>query len=414
MIALPFFVFGIWALSLYRKKGFSVGLYAILLYFITALGSILIDINDFYTYSCPKLELGIIAPIVYCILMCFCLAPLTKLKRIEFRKVKRLKGLTSLLILYLFVFIVVLMVSFTRINEILFQESLADVRNELYIDEAVSFYNHLDGWPRYVCAICATIAPSSLIMCFFFVYSIAYLDHKPWYNIAILVSSLTPILISINVADRSQIVYWVLVFFLSISFFYKDLSPKAIRTIGVIGLFFGILLAIYFFMVTISRFEERDGGTNGGIIAYLGQNYINFCNYLNHVTPGFNLSVAMPVTDKYIFHTTHIPQTTTVTGFELNGFRTFLGHFYGGLGFFFMFIYSLFYYLVTTFVVRKVNSQRYIRYDTLSSLWVLTIVVVLGLFGHFYSTENNVYAIVIWLLIGRYIQKWNFSYNKHT
>lgn len=409
MIALPFFIFGIWAFSLYRKRGLTVGLYAVLLYFVTALGSILIDVNGFYTYSCPKLDPGFFAPIVYCVLMCFCLYPLTKLKRLNFIRINHLKGLTPLVFLYLFVFVVVLLVSFTRINEILFQESLAEVRNQMYIDEAVSFYDHLIGWPRYVCAICATIAPSSYIMCFFFMYSIAYLNNKWWYNVAILISSLTPILISINVADRSQIVYWILVFILSFVFVRKDLSSKALRAISLTSLIFGSILLFYFFMVTISRFENRDGGTNGGIIAYLGQNYLNFCSYLNHVTPGFNLSVAVPVTDKYILHSVHIPQTTNVNGFELNGFRTFLGSFYGALGAIAMLVYCFFYNIITTRVVQKINCQTHTSLYTFSLLWVLSIVVVLGLFGHFYSTENSIYAIVIWLIIGRYLHTKNFS-----
>lgn len=414
MIALPFVVFGIWALTLYRRKGFSVGLYAVLLYYVTAIGSILIDVNGYYTYSCPKLDVGFFAPLLYCSLMCFCLYPLTKLKQLNFNKLSRLKGLTSLLSMYLFVFVVVLIVSFTRINEILFQESLAEVRNELYTGEAVSFYDHLRGMPRYICAICATLAPSSYVMCFFYVYSITYLDNRWWYNVLLLVSSLTPILISINVADRSQIVYWVLAFILSVAFFYKKLSARSLRIIGIMGLFFIATLAVYFFMVTLSRFEYRDGGTGGGLVVYLGQNYINFCSFINHVEPGNDLSQIMPVTDKYILQTVHTPAKTTIHGFELNGFRTFLGGIYGAVGFFVMLVYCLFYYLITTIVVNKVNRQRYTRFDTFSPLWVLTIVVVLGLFGNFYSTENTVYAIVIWLLIGRYIQKRNFSYNKEA
>ena len=301
MIALPFIVFSLWLIISYHNRGITVGLYMILLFWLTSVGTIIIDINNYYYVYCAKTDLGVIAPLLYCSLLSWCIYPFTRLDIKKPNKQKELKGQNLLLAIYLFVFIVILIVSFTRINEILFNESLASVRNTLYTGEAVSFYDHLSGFPRYVCAISSVLSPSSYIMCFLFVYSLSFLKNKWWINMLYIISSLSPILISINIADRSQIIYWFIIMGLSIFWFKNSMEAKTLRKISISMAIFGGLLIVYFVMVTVSRFEMRDAGTTGGLFVYLGQNYINFCNNLNYAEPGFWFGQLFPIANKYIF-----------------------------------------------------------------------------------------------------------------
>lgn len=403
MIALPFIVFGLWLIKGYKRTGINVGLYMVFLYWITSIGSLVVDYCNYYYEACKKTDLGVIAPTLYVLLLTFCIYPYTKLvvKRPDFGK--NLRGLNYVLLFYISIFIVVLAVSFTRINEILFQESLEQVRNTQYTGDAVSFYDHLSGLPRYICAICSVLSPSSYIMCLLFIYSYAFLDKPLWYNLLLLVSSLTPVLVSINIADRSQIVYWFLVMGLSIIIFHKSIDKCILKKIGYVILISTGLLLTYFMMVTISRFEMRDDGTTGGIFIYLGQSYINFCNNINYVEPGFWLGEIFPISNKYLFNLEVVKPINHIQGYELNGFKTFLGSIYLSFGSFTMLLYCLLYHIASKQMVYKNNRLPCFRIDIIFVLFGLSLVVCLGLFGHFYSGENLIYAFIIWYVIGRYL-----------
>lgn len=91
-----------------------------------------------------------------------------------------------------------------------------------------------------------------------------------------LCGSLSQLLIAINIADRSNFAYWILLMGLGISILFPYFSRKA--KVGTVVLLSGLVsvILVYFMAVTISRFDDRSGGTIGGIVTYSGQSYINF------------------------------------------------------------------------------------------------------------------------------------------
>ena len=409
MIVLPFLFLGFWFLRTYKSNKMTPGNYMILLYLIAALASIIIEANSFYTDSCIRLPLGFFTPLLYCFLLWICISPYTVLKLPQYENKDKLKGLTTILVFYWIVFLITLFVSYQKLNTIFIEQDFVAVRGAQYTGDAESFYNHLSGMPRYLAAICSVLSPSSFIMILLFFYSITYLSYKWWYNILLIIPSITPLLISANIADRSMFVYWVILFGFCFTLFEKSMTTRTKRGLLITGISIISIFAVYFIAVTIARFAMRDSGTSGGIITYLGENYINFCNWVNYVEPGFYLDRILPITGHYILPIDPIPAKLKpgITGYELNGFGSFLGSLYGSAGLFFLFFYCFCYNVLSTKVVRIVSKRKVFSFTYFFLLFGLCLVVVLGLFGHYYSTENCVFGLIGWLLIGGYLQRRN-------
>jgi len=411
MIVLPFVLFFIWFVVVFKKQGFTVGSYILLLYCVISLCSIVVDWFDYYDASCTKLPLGVHAPLLYCILISFCVYPFT---RIHFQNIKVLQGRSLqffdiVVYFYFTIFLIVLLVSFEKINELLMTDNellmsnLVVIRGELYSGTAESFYNHLTGFPRYVSAICNILSPSSFVMILFFMYSMAFLHKPALFNIIALCGSFTPLLVSINIVDRSQFLYWLLLLGLSFSLFYKFFSKKAKTGLIIhLSVVIGAIL-LFFSVVTIARFGERENGLLGGLFLYAGQSYINFCNFINYLQPAFAFYINFPFINDYIFHepsyfeiSARLNQASPVM---VNVFSTFLGIIYSMSGLIVMILYVLVYRFATDYFLRR-HIVRMYGFERLMVLWILASVPTLGLFGHFYMSSSATIAIVCWLFIG--------------
>ncbi len=407
MIALPFVFLGLWLLHNSKRSGFSPSLYLIFIYFITAFASIIIFLNNWYTSSCPKLPLGFFAPILYCFLLWFCISPFTNLKETIFDNKKSLKGLNLIVYVYAAMSLITLLVSYSKIHEIFTVQNFVEVRNTQYTEEAESFYNHLTGIPRYIAAICSLLSPSSYIMIFIFLFSITYLKKAWWFNLLALFGSFTPLIISINVVDRSQFIFWILLFGFSLTFFYKKIPPKVKSLLLLLLMVLGTVLIIYMALISIARFEERDSGTIGGLVTYMGQNYLNFCNWFNYVEPGFYFDRILPVTGKYLIHIepTKIVFAKEMQPYEVTGFGTVFASLYTTAGFIYLIFVCIIYRLVSYSIIMKANRASNCLFKYTVYVWALSVFLILGLFSNFFVSETSTYALIIWILIGHYLGK---------
>lgn len=415
MIVLPFIYFGIWFISAYKKRGLDVFAFILLLYTFTGFCSIQLDVNDFYEISsCPKMPIGIIAPIVYIILLSLCIQPFSKFKSnsIEWF-IGNINERRFNLIVYIYfaIFLIVLFVSFSIIQEILASNALADIRGEQYRGETISFYDYMRGIPRYICAICSEMASSCYIMIPFFFIGITHFNKGGILSAMTLCGSLTPLLISINIVDRSQFVYWALAFVLCLVFFHKLLSGKAKRIILILSSIVLGAMIIYFLSVTISRFADRADGTNGGLILYAGQNYLNFCNFFNNLifdNPHKPEIVLLPNINRYILHGQSYfefaAQLAKNYHHTVSNFSTFIGLIMSVSGFFVTFIYILVYRSVTLWAVRR-NNPKVLGIKQFVYFWILVLNPVLGIFGYFYMDTSTIYAVVAWLSYGVFLSK---------
>jgi hypothetical protein len=299
MIAIPFVFFSILLIRSLKRNGFfNIGSYILILYTSISFMSILLDVGNYYSHSCVKLPINILTASLYCILLYICIVPYIKNKfPIICPYISRRSGkiIDMMTYVYFTIFCIILVVSMARIQQIITSSNLADIRNEQYIGNTVSFYDHLAGIPRYICALCSIIAPSGTIMTLIFMYNIAFRNKSFLFNLMTLCGSLSQLLIAINIADRSNFAYWILQIGLGFIIFYPYFSKKA--KLGTVIFISAVLVGIvsYLTAVTVSRFGTREGGAIGGLINYLGQSYINFCNFIEYATPAYSLCEIFPI-----------------------------------------------------------------------------------------------------------------------
>lgn len=415
MIYLPFIYFFIWMIRSYRKFGISIGSYILSMVTLSSFCAILIDANDLYvSHSCPKVELGFFSPILYLILMTASIFPFYKMGKLSIKSnipIKVEKWLSYLIFFYFSIFLIVLLVSLTRINEILFYESLREVRNAQYTGEAESFYNDLRGIPRYICAICSILSPTSYIMLLVFGYMMAFSKKSIYLCIIALVSSMTPLLISINIADRSGYFYWMALAGFAVVTFLPHYPSRRKKILFILmGIVF-VLAITYFMMVTISRFDERADGTSGGLIMYTGQSYINFCRFFNTLNTPNSIRLFTPSLNSFVFHDGgYFYQASLVSSLNhtpIAVFPTFIGIIYSVCG---PFVLLLFFIVYLRYANRISFMCRLcdLSFSQLCKLWTIGVIPVVGIITYFYITTDI--PLLLWLCFVVLFRKLQNSY----
>lgn len=410
MIVLPLIFFSIWTIISYKKYGISIGTYILSLYTFSSICSILIDSFNLYNITTPKIEVGIIAPLIYIATIYLCIKPIYSIGIIKFKthSIRIEKILKFLSIFYLVVFIIVFIVSYQRIIVVLGSDSLANIRNEQYTGDAVSFYNHLSGFKRYVCAVLSIISPSSFGMLLVFGYLMAFSKCSFIYKLSAFIGSLTQLIIAITIADRSNYFYWIVLLGFSLILFFRYF-PRNSKIITIIILSLALLVILsYFFAVTNSRFEDRDGGSTGGLILYAGQSFYNFCRFVNTLDPPNTLNIIFPNITKYIFdgdsyfelaHKIEIQQHTILCVFP-----TFIGIIYSVSGLFVTIFFLLVYCSYANHIKRIIKNIE-VSISNIFLFWCIAIIPAIGVITYFYLNSGGTTALIIWLLISHILKK---------
>lgn len=407
IIYLPALFFGGCTIYSYKKYGINIQVLMYGVYFVTGIASILLDKDNLYEYNCLKRDPGIIAPVMYCWLIWLCISPFSQVKEYKIRNIniKYPKILDYAVYFYFSIFLIIIAVASTQLQNIVTNAEFAELRQQQYDREAESFYNHLSGIPRYICALTTFFLASSYILIPILFINIIKGEKSIWFNIITLLGSTCQLLTSIMQADRSQFVYWFLLFIFSLLFFKNTLSRKKIKKLSIL---FSPLLAviiIYFITVSISRWGETAVGSEGGTIRYAGQNFYNFCNV-------FNVCLDTPMSFTEIF-----PLTYYILGGEnyfewcrvvqqqssifMAMFPTFVGIVISMSTTWIGIIYCIVFHFVAKAILFR-NDKSSITFIDFIKIWILAIVPTIGVFGSFYMSYAASIAIIIWLILGYY------------
>lgn len=409
MIYLPTLFFLVCLIKSIRKNGWNVGAFLYLLYLLTAIASIELDVRNLYQYNVVKMDVGFLPPILYCLLLWLCISPFERVgeKYIQKVSIKNSKILDYSVYFYFAIFLIIVAVASTRINEILFNSSLAAVRKDVYNEEAYSFYNHLNGIPRYICALSTFFIAGSYLMILVFIFNVAYGRKSVIFNLMTLAGSTCQLLTSIMQADRSQFVYCVLVFVFAITIFWGVFQKKDKLRILTYLSPLGVAIIVYFVAVSLSRWgDEGSTGVEGGTIIYAGQNFFNFCNFLHLCwnTPIsfceiFPLTYYLTGQENYFEWCMVVEKSTHVF---MSNFSTFLGLICSISGPFFMILYVVIFRIIANRITKRLMSQEVVNQITFSEVlkvWIVGLVPLLGIFGSFYSMYGASVALISWIFI---------------
>ena len=387
------------------------------LYAVSAFASIHVFHEDLIgiEYGTQLKEVGIVPTVLYCGLLTLSFWPFhayhsERIKRIEPPKKWLFYTLSGL---FVFTFFATLVCYYPELRDVLTTDSLKEVRDVVYKDkEGVEVH----GW-RYAMAMPETFfsALGMLAIPFFF-YSLCFMDNKWWFNVLLLVASMTAIMKSMLIAGRTQIIYWIFVMGACYFFFNQFMKPRVRLVIQILFFGFGSVVAVFFVAVTASRYQEIAEYAYEMLIMYIGQPFVFFCYFWdNFQSDMISFQRLFPFTHQFILGVDmdldlYRSKVYAQSGLFIGVFFTFLGDLLIDITRLGMIIYVFLYHGVVRWFLHREEEEVMPFHHIL--LWLLFILVPLeGLFYYsFHTVRMGYYVIetVVLVILFRYrIKLWN-------
>lgn len=418
MTYIPFVYFGCLSIFLYqRHKQIDIATIVSLVFAVSGLFSVLIDINGYRSYDTYKYEISIVPAALYCILLTLCILPLAKcniFNRIQIEPVRNVKLLKLLSVVSIIWFLLTVFFSWDRFLFILMSGDMAEIRGDLYKGIAEdSWMLSLPGPVRFVFALINMLFGCPWVLIFLGFYSMIGNRVPLLYSYFFLIASLSGPYNGILGVDRSSSAYWIMSAVTLFVLFRNQLPSKVKKQLSVLGLVALVGVIAYLAAMTIARFGERDsnGGALGSLISYFGQSYINFCYFFDEYDlPYHHFGIVFPFTSQYIFGVpsggVNIQQEMTWLSHKETGvFYTFIGQMIIGIGQFWAIIMTLVYSFFSFKTLGNINRRKKIDIMSLYLYFAFASVVLLGIFGHYYAGPAKSFSLVAMYFVMRILRK---------
>lgn len=408
MIFVPFLFFAWWLNANFKRSGFNAASCMMLAYFVTSFFAIILYFQDasIEYENVVQVNIGVIPTLIYCFLIFLGIKPFCKFyskgaKSLSPNVNTKLFNIISYT--YILTFFVLILIFRNDLLMRLVYGDLLELRNQSYSGELDNAVNHMSGIMRIVATIFTTLAEGGYIMLVFFFYSICMLNKKKLFNVLLLISSLSPIIIGIIGIDRSKTVYWIVLFALAYSFFLPYFSSKVKTFVIKLSLLIGIALGAYLFMVTVARFGEYDSGSQGGFLYYIGQPFINFCTLWENISvPDVETYRVFPIYH-YFAGTSgmeliaHLDRIERSSGIAANVFFSYPGMFLVDIGHLAAIIIPLLIYMIINSTINKIGRKSQYSLSDFIILFELGTIIQCGFITYFYTSMPR--AVCFWLFI---------------
>lgn len=418
MTYIPLVYFGCLSFVLYqRHKQIDIATIVSLIFAVSGLFSVLIDINGYRSYDTYNYEISIVPAALYCILLTLCILPLAKcdiINRIQIKPVSNVKLLKLLSVVSIIWFLLTVYFSWDRFLFILMSGDMAEIRSDLYkgITED-SWMLSLPGPVRFTFSLLNLLFGCPWILLFLGFYSMIGNRIPLFYSYCFLIASLSGPYCGILGVDRSSSAYWIMSAVTLYILFRNQLPSSTKKQLSVLGLVALVGVIAYLAAMTIARFGERDssGGALGSLISYFGQSYINFCYFFDkYDLPYHHFGIVFPFTSQYIFGVpsggvTIQEAMTWLSQKETGVFYTFIGHMIIGIGQFWAIIMTMAYSFFSFKTLGKINRKKEIDIMSLYLYFAFASVVLLGLFAHYYASPAKTFSLVVMYFVMRFLRK---------
>lgn len=403
----PFVYFCVLSVILYRKRGLDASVFISLLYVITSLCSIFMF--SMGLVESIKSEPSVLATIVYCVLLTLCIIPIARFKTSEIDLIitKRTERfLERMTLVFFLVFVLYTILNIREVIDVLMYGDFAELRTDK-VSEDVGHASGVLGYFNIVLGLFATI--SFLMIPVFFICMI-YFKKGVFFSLCAICGSLTSLLVQILGVSRAGIFYYVIIFGLCLILFWKKLRRKTKLTVTILMSVVFLGMGVYFSRVTIDRFDDNDtfGGSQGGIVAYAGMPYTNFCYFFdNKPYTGISTRFLLPFTNfivnGYRGGTQRETEMTKLTNMNSVVFMTFLGSFIMDCNQLMAFVYVLLFTLLMHVCIRNKHGTR-ISFFWLVCLILLMTVPAIGCITYFYTSPFKSLSLILFLVVVRYFK----------
>lgn len=239
------------------------------------------------------------------------------------------------------------------------------------------------------------------IFCILFYFIGIIKFPKSRLNNFLILSSFSTIASGSLVGGRTQIIYWLLSFFiLLIIFKYYIFKDKKFYINKFTKILF-ISLLLIFTSFTITRFNKTynkiiKNSELFSIVEYSGQSFLNFNYYVSEYRrKSYTIGRIFPYTNDLLFKRFDLSNYRKNLNIYIGNFPTFLGDLYVDIGIFGLFIFTLTWFLFLFFFTSLIVKDKFLIY-----LMPICIIIMLPIKGFFYYPYHNKTAINhIWFCI---------------
>jgi oligosaccharide repeat unit polymerase len=411
----PFLFFSILFVFIYLKRGLDVSAVMVAIYAFSAFCAILLYTNPHSGLrNYGKYPLTLFPTAAYCFFNTLLIIPFYKLKlnrprRIKQLPLKNLKIFDNLVWIYVAILFTILLI---YREEILFRLVSSNM------EEARLAYNKGEvditrGFPYFLKLIvyfCVYMGGGSSFMILYFFYSITFLKRSKRFTFLILLSSLCPIVLGILNMDRSNTFFWTLLFILGYFLFKPYMDSTVKKEVNKMGLCVLGVLLLYFIAVTIARFGAYSSGSEGGLLDYAGQSYLNFCNIWNKMDFSMMyLGRVLPITNTFFLHLENpvevMNEVKRLTGADGNVFFSSIGMFLIDLGKWAVFVVPPFIYFVTKKLLAKYTRQKSWGIAAFIIIFILAVIPQYGVITYAYASfTREITALLLFLISRRFLK----------
>lgn len=408
---IPAIYFSILTLYLIKKRGIDASSYISLIYTATSILAVGIDVMGLN----PNLvSLASLLPtILYCILLTLFIIPVAiiDLNSYEGIYLQNRKLIRWFIYIFFATFVGYTVAYFNDVKFVVTYGDFAELKVNGYEGDGIQLTKYPTVIELFLFPI-RVLANASVVMIFIFFFNITYMKEKWWINAMAIISSTTVIIVGILLIDRSSTFFWVLILGLAVSMFWNNMSAKIKSTAIGFSTILILAAASYAMSVTKDRFEDRDGGSEGGIVMYLGQPYYHFCEIWDYypAPDGITTKSLFSSIHKFILHdfdgtVPYQKEMGLKSNMDLGVFYTHLGSFIlsaGKIGpFMITIVYLLiFYYLFKECDVFRVVNNKNVKcmpFENLMIMFFLLCIPTVGCINHYY--ENFYIETVTYTLI---------------
>lgn len=422
MLFIPFIYFSLLTLYWWGKhQGIDVCVYMSSLYAFTSLMCIVVVLGELtggggILFENNEVILSPIATLLYCAFITLGILPFSMLYNKELAKVT----VTNPAIL---MGLCVFLIAMALFNFYLVADSTLEI---LSGDLATVKFEHNSGFKSpaeikvqslpAIFGLLYNFKNSTLLAIPLFFYYLCF-EKKPWWFIALLFfASLTMPIYCMQMADRTEIVFYGIMFISCLIVFHKFLSKlsKKILKISIIPI--SLLMVFYLAVVTDARFGERDDGSSGGVAQYSGQNFLNFCFFweygdFNYITT----EREFPLTTYLATHKENTDdrrsERSAEQGFFMSVFASYIGDIMLDLSPIGMIMWCLFFFFMATILFKRphrteFNIGEYLFYFYLSAI------PLFGIFYYRYMALPYTYMLVIVVFIYFTEKKYFFLFKR--
>ena len=407
MLLIPLIYFILTTIYFYRVHGhLNLDVAASFVLAAISFFAILIDVNDLYgKYGINEDSVNLFTVLLYCLQWTLVLIPLHILSSIPLRQHESLKKplLYGLTIVIIIASIVMIANSITDIRDALIMDMIDNYKSNAAL-RSIGGQEEKSSFVIFIASIFIS-SPFPTLALFLWFYLTAFRSGNVVLRIGLLGASIVQAVLSIIVAGRAALIYWLLEFFLFYCYFSQYFSARIRRTITIASLAIGSVIIGLLFSITMSRFGDDSGDkTNDPLMSlygYAGQQVNNFSTMIMEGADApFQITRILPfsgrvLTGQHFDLIEHYEKIHAAVNIQANVFSTFGGEVYLDLG--------AFGYIMMLLLLVLVSLKLKVSWEELSFHRVFAFVIIVtffsrGLFAWPFVGQTCTFALVFFVM----------------